>query len=53
MELMGERVPKKARKVPTLQGLFASQKKNSDNPLSQLCINRDIILMIAKSALPL
>ena len=53
MELMGERVPKKARNASTLQGVFALQKKSSDNSISQLCFNRDIILMIATSALPL
>ena len=51
-ELLAERVPKMARKVSTLQGVFASQKKSSDNYLSQLCFNRDIILMVAESALP-
>ena len=53
MEVTCERVPKKARRVSTLQGVFASQKKSSDNSLSQLCFNCDIILMIAKSALPI
>lgn len=50
---MGERITKKAKTFATWHGVFASQRKRSENCLRLPCFNRDIIPTIAKYAFPL